>query len=130
MDPLTTLWFATQLQRVENEQREWLEAVLGTMWTQEDFVKRSGGGRRPSTVRVPVTVALAQSDFLKEVRRMLGAPQADMPGGAPEELQNTEIVELGDMPKEDFLAVIGSAGVLPTHMRREQGGQRKPPKKR
>ncbi len=125
MQPLITSWFATWLQRVEDEQREWWEAVLGTRWTREDFVGPKDG-RRPDVARIPLTLALAQHDFLKEIKKTLGSAAADQPGGIPGDLAGSEVVELGYLDKEDFLAVIGGAGLLPPHLRGDSGKKKKP----
>lgn len=115
MDPLTTLWFAEWIRRVEEEEQNWLEDVLGTRWTKEyfDAVSRGGPSVRPKEVRVPLTLALAQSDFLKEVKKMIGTSGANMPGSVPDGLAGTEVEEIGTWSKEDFLALIGGAGLFP-----------------
>lgn len=116
MDPITTWWFAECLRRVDEEEHNWIEDVLGTRWTREYFEYLAGGGTdgtRPDVVRVPLTMALAQIDFLKEVKKMIGFAGADMPGSLPTELKDSVVEEIGHWPKEDFLALIGGAGLLP-----------------
>jgi len=123
MDPITTWWFAEWLRRVDEEQRNWWEDVLGTRWTREYFDYLAQGGRgsqRPDVVRVPLTMALAQIDFLKEVKKMIGVAGADMPGGLPEELSGSTVEEIGFWPKEDFLALIGGAGFLPPRQKNKK----------
>jgi len=107
------------LHRVDEENRRWWDDTLGTRWDREyfDSLARGGGdGERPDSVRVPITLALAQVDFLKEVKKILGTAAADMPGGIPSGLEDSPVVEIGNWPKNDFLALISGAGLLPEHL--------------
>ena len=116
------MWFAEWLHRVEEEEHNWLEDVLGTRWTKEYFefeAKGGSRGRRPDIVRVPLTMALAQVDFLKEVKKMLGSVAGtNMPGSVPSELATSVVEEIGYWPKEDFLALIGGAGLFPSQKKK------------
>jgi len=60
---------------------------------------------------------------LKEVKKMLGTSTSDMPGGTPAELQGSEVVELGNLKKDDFLAIIGGAGLLPQQIEPNKTGK-------
>lgn len=114
VSPLQLAWLFYWLQKVEDDWFNRWEEILGTSWSREDLIQMERkNSTRPPKVRIPILSGLAQFDLKKELRKTFGVGAPDMPGVAPTELQGTEIEELGYLSKEEFLAIIGGAGLLP-----------------
>jgi hypothetical protein len=100
-NPLLMMFTYHWLQKYEDAQLHALWRALGVYWTWED-VHDDGQHRGPqSELFVPLSIALnpQSGEFQKWLKQSLSAPVKTAPGKP----RKSRHVELGDLPKEEFL---------------------------
>jgi len=112
------------LRKNETEQWEHLGAHLGTIWDRNELLKLQQSGAKPENSRIFVPLSLVMNPDLPDAllgkrRNQSAAPQSSedvLPSGDGLNTgmslpTDTEIVNMAELSKDEFLSVIGKSGL-------------------
>lgn len=99
------------MRQIDDEQDKRLGKLLGTRWTVKE-IRHLAANNKPSSnkiwkpddeIVIPLTIAL-NNEFMKSLGDLVGS--GEIGGGEYRPGENEQVVELGELSKDDYLQTI------------------------
>jgi len=103
-NPSALLFYDHWLRKVEEERFDQLGKMLGVLWDREDVeaVQEKKQFRAPNRISIPLALAI-EPGLQEQIKKMFGRKLGIRP---PEWAKTTELVDLFETPREDFLGFV------------------------